>query len=45
MWTSATRDKYSRPELRYQSDVTEEELRVIEPFLSTSSPRRPATAR
>src|SRR5208337_1480333 len=33
MWTTATREKYSRTGLRYQSDVTDEEWRVIEPFL------------
>jgi transposase len=33
MWTPATRKKYSRPASRYQSDATNEEWRVIEPFL------------
>ena len=33
MWTPATREKYSRPDLRYQSDVTDEEWRVIEGLL------------
>jgi len=27
MWTPATREKYSRPGLRYQSDVSDEEWR------------------
>ena len=33
MWTPATRKNYSRNGLRYQSDVTDEEWRVIEPYL------------
>ncbi|PWB80546.1 MAG: IS5/IS1182 family transposase, partial [Methylocystaceae bacterium] len=33
MWTPATREKYSRRALRYQSDVTDPEWRVIEPLL------------
>lgn len=33
MWTSATRKNYSRNGLRYQSDVTDEEWCVIEPYL------------
>ena len=33
MWTPATRKNYSRNGLRYQSDVTNEEWRVIEPYL------------
>ena len=33
MWTTATREKYSRTGSRYQSDVTDEEWRVIEPLL------------
>lgn len=33
MWTSTTRKNYSRNGLRYQSDVTDEEWRVIEPYL------------
>ena len=32
MWTPATRKNYSRNGLRYQSDVTDEEWRVIEPI-------------
>ena len=32
-WTPATRKNYSRKGLRYQSDVTDEEWRVIEPYL------------
>lgn len=34
MWAAATRGKYSRTGLRYQSGVTDEEWRVIEPLLS-----------
>lgn len=33
MWTIATREKYNRSGLRYQSDVTDEEWGVIEPLL------------
>ena len=33
MWTAATRNNYSRKTARYQSDVTDEEWRVIEPHL------------
>jgi transposase len=33
MWTPATRKNYSRATTRYQSDVTDEEWRVIEPHL------------
>ena len=33
MWTPATHKNYSRNGLRYQSDVTDEEWRVIEPYL------------
>jgi hypothetical protein len=33
MWTPATRKNYSRNGLRYQSDVTDEEWGVIEPYL------------
>jgi transposase len=33
MWTPATREKYSRPALRYQSDVTDQEWLVLEPLL------------
>ena len=33
MWIPATRKNYSRNGLRYQSDVTDEEWRVIEPYL------------
>ena len=42
MWTSVTRKNYSRNGLRYQSDVTDEEWRVIEPYLP---PARLAVAR
>jgi transposase len=33
MWTSATREKYNRHALRYQSDVTDQEWLVLEPLL------------
>ncbi len=33
MWTPTTREYYSRRSRRYQSDVTDEEWRVIEPYL------------
>jgi putative transposase len=33
MWTEATRKKYSRTGLRYQSDVCDQEWRVIAPLL------------
>ena len=36
MWTPATRKNYSRNGLRYQSDVTDEEWRVIESFSAPS---------
>jgi putative transposase len=36
MWTPATRKHYSRPGLRYQSDVSDEEWRTIEPYLPPS---------
>jgi transposase len=43
MWTQATRKNYSRKTVRYQSDVTDEEWRVIEPHLpparTTGRPR------
>jgi putative transposase len=43
MWTAATRKNYSRKTARYQSDVTDEEWRVIEPHLppahTTGRPR------
>ena len=43
MWTAATRKNYSRKTVRYQSDVTDEEWRVIEPHLpparATGRPR------
>ena len=38
MWTPATRKNYSRNGLRYQSDVTDEEWRVIEPYLPPAAP-------
>ena len=49
MWTPATRKNYSRNGLRYQSDVTDEEWRVIEPYLPPAKgigrPSRLAVAR
>ncbi len=39
MWTPATREKYSRNASRYQSDVTDEEWRVIEPLLPAPKAR------
>ncbi len=33
MWTAATRNEYSRKTARYQSDVTDAEWQVIEPYL------------
>ncbi len=36
MWTRATRRDHSRPGLRYQSDVTDAEWNLIEPFLPVS---------
>jgi putative transposase len=44
MWTPTTRKQYSRPTARYQSDLTDAEWCVIEPYLprpeSTGRPRR-----
>jgi hypothetical protein len=37
MGTAATRKNYSGKTVRYQSDVTDEEWRVIEPHLPTSA--------
>ncbi len=37
MWTPATRQKYTRPVSRYQSDITDAEWRVIEPLLPRAS--------
>ena len=33
MWTPTTRQKYSRPTTRYQTDLTDAEWSIIEPFL------------
>ena len=33
MWTPTTRKKHNRKANRYQTDVTDEEWRVIEPHL------------
>ena len=41
MWTPATRKHYSRPALRYQSDVTDEEWRVIIRFHWHDGPLTP----
>ena len=38
MWTPATRRQHSREGLRYESDVTDEEWRLVEPYLP--APRR-----
>ena len=38
MWTPATRKYYSRPTQRYQTDMTEREWRVIEPYLPPAKP-------
>ena len=48
MWTPATRKQYSRPFLRYQSDATDEEWRMFEPFLPAakrSVDHRPVASR
>lgn len=37
MWTPTTREQHSRRTVRYQSDLTDEEWRVIEPFLPVAS--------
>ena len=37
MWTPTTRTHYSRRAARYQSDLTDEEWRVIEPHLPTAN--------
>ena len=43
MWTPTTRRKYSRPTTRYQTDLTDAEWSIIEPFLppakATGRPR------
>lgn len=33
MWTPATRRQHSRAELRYETDMTDEEWRLVEPLL------------
>jgi transposase len=38
MWTLTTRKYYSRPTTRYQTDMTEAEWRVIEPYLPPAKP-------
>ncbi len=37
MWTATTREHYRRRTGRYQSDLTDEEWRVIEPYLPPRS--------
>ena len=37
MWTSENRERYNRDHLRYPSDLTEEEWRLIEPLIPTYS--------
>jgi len=37
MWTPTTRKQHSRNTNRYQSDLTDEEWRVIEPHLPAAS--------
>lgn len=37
VWTETTRAKYRRDKLRYSSDMTDEEWRVVEPLLPTAS--------
>jgi len=43
MWTPTTREQYRRQTMRYQTDLTDEEWRVIEPYLpppkTTGRPR------
>jgi transposase len=38
MWTPATRKYYSRPAVRYQTDLTEAEWQVIAPYLPPPKP-------
>ena len=37
MWTPTTREQHIRKTNRYQTDVTDEEWRVIEPHLPAAS--------
>ncbi|WP_075359936.1 transposase [Caballeronia sordidicola] len=39
MWTSATRQQYSRKTPRYETDLTDEEWAVVAPFLPVSPVR------
>jgi len=39
MWTPATRRRHSRKNLRYETDLTDEEWAIIAPYLP-GSPRR-----
>ena len=34
MWTSKNRGRYDRSKLRYPSDLTDDEWRLVEPFNS-----------
>jgi transposase len=38
MWTSKNRARYDRSELRYPSDLTDEEWRLIEPLIPPGKP-------
>ena len=37
MWTSRNRARYDRSKLRYPSDVTDEEWKLIEPLIRPAS--------
>jgi transposase len=39
MWTPATRRQHSRDDLRYETDLTDAEWALIEPFMPESKPR------
>jgi putative transposase len=39
MWTPTTRRQHSRKSLRYETDLTDEEWAIIEPFLPASPAR------
>ena len=41
MWTSKNRARYDRSKLRYPSDLTDDEWRLVEPLIP---PERPAAA-
>ena len=38
MWTNETRGRYDRSQLRYPSDVTDEEWALIEPLIPAAKP-------